>query len=189
MTLRFGWPVLVLLGCLGCSELGEGEGGPCDQECADQHLAYGIQWSVMSLFNAASGTLGAVEADLDCGHGGTAQVTGTVDGDVEILLDADLAFDMAGCEEARGSDYHLVLDGIVRQSGSFENAGTVVEFAYTSDEVAFQGRVSTDLGDMEFDDSCILDSLLTCDDLGQCETRGSVCGRTFEPLLSAIVGG
>jgi hypothetical protein len=184
-----GWPVLVLVVCFGCTELGEGEGGPCDQECADQHLAYGIQWSVMSLFNAASGTLGAVQTDLECGFGGAAQVTGTVDGDVEALLDADLAFDMTGCEEARGSEYHLVLDGVVQQAGAFENAGTVVEFAFTSDEVAFQGMVNTDLGEMEFDDSCALDTLLACDDLGQCETRGSVCGREFEPLISAMIGG
>lgn len=183
------WPVLVLVGCIGCSELGEGEGGPCDQECADQHLAYGIQWSMMSLFNAASGTLGAVETDLECGFGGAAHVSGTVDGDVETLLAADLEFDMTGCEEAQGSDYHLVLDGFVQQTGTFENAGTVVEFAYTSDEVAFQGSVNTDLGEMAFDDSCALDSLLTCDDLGQCETSGSVCGRAFEPLLSAMAGG
>ena len=71
----------------GCTELGEGEGGPCDQECADQHLAYGIQWSVMSLFNASSGTMGAVEVDLDCGFGGTAHVLGSVDGDPEGMLD------------------------------------------------------------------------------------------------------
>lgn len=189
MTRRQGWLVFVVIGCLGCGDLGEGEGGPCDQECADQHLAYGIQWSVMSLFNAASGTLGAVEVDLECGFGGAAHVTGTVDGDVEALLAADLEFAMTGCEEAQGSDYHLVLDGVVQQTGTFENAGAVVEFAYTSDEVAFQGLVDTDLGDMEFDDSCALDSLLACDDLGQCETRGSVCGRDFEPLISSMVGG
>jgi len=184
-----GWPVLILLTCLGCTDLGEGEGGPCDQECADQHLAYGIQWSVMSLFNASSGTLGAVDVDLECGFGGTARVTGTVEGDVESLLDADLAFDMTLCEEASGSEYHLVLDGVVQQTGTFENAGTVVEFAYVAEQVAYEGTVSTDLGAMEFDDSCALDSLLACDDLGQCETSGSVCGRGFEPLLSAIVGG
>ncbi len=183
-----GWPLWVFVACLGCSELGEGEGGPCDQLCADQHLAYGIQWSVMSLFNAASGTLGAVETDLACGFGGAAHVTGTVDGDVEAQLETDLAFDLAGCEEARGSDYHLVLDGIVQQTGTFENAGTELEFAYTSDEVAFQGMVSTELGDMDFDDACDLDSVLVCDDLGQCETRGAVCGRDFEPLLSSMVG-
>ncbi len=186
MRRHVGW-ILVVLAGLGCGDLGEGEGGVCDQDCADQHLAYGIQWSVMSLFNAASGTLGAVEVDLECGFGGSAAVTGAVDGDPEGILDADLAFEMAACEEARGSEYHLVLDGEVLQYGAFENGGTLVEFTYTASEVGFQGMVDTDLGEMEFDDSCALDSLLACDSFGQCETSGSVCGREFTPLISTIV--
>ena len=187
MRRHVGWLLVVLAG-LGCGELGEGEGGVCDQECADQHLAYGIQWSVMSLFNAASGTLGDVDVELECGFGGAAQVSGTVDGDPEGILDAALGFDMTACEEAKGSEYHLVLDGEVLQIGAFENGGTLVEFAYTADSVGFQGMVDTDLGEMEFDDTCTLDSSLECDEFGQCETRGSVCGREFTPLISTIVG-
>jgi len=183
------WPLwLVGLVC-GCPTLGEGEGGPCDQECADQHLAYGIQWSVMSLFNAATGQIGDVDVTLDCSHGGVAGVTGAVEGEAtDEMLSADLSFDLVECGEASGEEYDLVLDGSVRQLGSFENGGWIVEFAYTSDQVAFEGIVRSDLaGDMEFDDTCALDSTLNCDSLGECLTAGSVCGREFPSLTSTML--
>jgi len=184
------WALLLFVGfASGCPALGEGEGGPCDQGCADQHLAYGIQWSVMSLFNSATGQIGDVDVTLDCGHGGTAAVTGTVGGEVtDEMLSAELSFDLVGCEEASGEEYDLMLDGTVVQAGSFENGGWVVEFGYTSDQVAYQGVVRSDLaGDMEFDDTCALDTTLICDSLGECETAGSVCGREFPSLISTMV--
>ena len=184
------WALFLLVGlAAGCPTIGEGEGGPCDQACADQHLAYGIQWSVMSLFNAATGQIGQVEVTLDCSHGGTSGVSGTVEGEVtDAMLGVDLSFDLAECGEASGVEYDLVLDGTVRQEGTFENGGSIVEFGYTANAVAFEGVVRSDLaGDMEFDDSCALDNTLTCDSSGECETAGTVCGREFPTLTSTML--
>lgn len=184
------WALFLLVGITaGCPTLGEGEGGMCDQACGDQHLAYGIQWSVMSLFNAATGQIGEVDVVLDCGYGGTSGVSGTVEGEAtDEMLGVDLTFDLTACGEASGEDYDLVLDGSVRQTGVFENGGWIVEFGYTSDQVAFQGVVRSDLaGDMEFDDTCGLDSTLSCDSMGECETAGTVCGREFPSLISTML--
>jgi len=163
--------------------------GVCDEECADQVLAYGIQWSVMSVFHAATGTVGPVAMDVDCTHGGSAFVSGAVDGDpfVEQLTSA-LTFDMTACAEAHGEDYDLVLEGVVGQAGTFTNGGGALDFDYTAVAVTYQGTAMSEAGvTVELDDTCSLDTTLVCDDTGECLTSGSICGRPFEPLASAVI--
>jgi hypothetical protein len=183
-------PALLGLTLLGCPAV-EGEvPGICDEECADQVLAYGIQWSVMSVFHAATGTLGPVSVDLDCTHGGSAYVSGAVEGDAfDEALTSALAFDMTGCAEAHGEDYDLVLDGVVGQAGTFTNGGGALEFAYTSAAVTYHGSASSEAGvTVELDDTCALETALACDAAGECVTSGTICGRGFEPLPSTVIG-
>ncbi len=194
MILDRGFPCLaaVLLSSqFGCID-GAGSGnGPldCDQDCQDGTVAFGIQWSVMNLFNTVTGTIGPLDESLDCTYGGTAHVTGSVEAGDGEQLTSDLEFELAGCMQKQTEAYEFELDGIVTQQGPFDNGGGALAFDYDSVTVSFAGLGYPEVGDpIEVEDSCALDSALACDGGGGCETTGSICGRAFSPVESTVMG-
>ena len=53
--------------------------------------------------------------------------------------------------------------------------------------MTYDGTIRSDLtGDMAFADTCAMDTLLSCDSAGQCETSGTICGRGFPALASTM---
>ena len=171
----------------GCIDGPGGGNGPldCDQDCRDRTVAFGIQWSMMNLFNSVTGVLGPLDEQVDCSFGGTAHIVGSVESGEGNQLVSDLAFELVGCMQKQTEAYEFELDGTVTQLGSFDNGGGAVAFEYDSASVSFVGLGYPEVGGaIEVADICALDSALTCDEGGTCETAGSICERAFSPLES-----
>jgi hypothetical protein len=181
----------MLLLVAGCVESGgPGDDFDCDQSCQDGVIAFGIQQAIMAIFHRSAAVIGEMHDEQDCSHGGTANIDGSItELDGMDVLQAELTYDLQDCRETQTDQYELTLHGLLDQSGPFGNGGGALTLQFDSALLVFEGAAwSNDTGQrVEEADSCVIATLLECDDDGYCETTGAICERAVDMVESSLI--